>query len=408
MHTKRILGLIIITGLMVVASGCKKDKEEPLPTPPVNTGGGNTTPGTMSATIGNNSYSSDQATARFRTNGELTIRATDEEEKSFFFVINNFSGTLTYAMNPGSPNSAAYEYNFGGQNIHFSTTNGVGQFTITEYNQSEQLLSGSFSFTAGQTGSPENIIEVVDGEFTNIPITTLQQPANGEAVFYHNDKLYYADSIKVFMTPPYLVEVALYHESTGWVRTLRPLRNYPDYNQTLNGYVWGFSSVYLESTFYSEYSLESETIVQSMKLLDHLVGGVYDFEYFLGVNSVYIPYTTESETVKIWSDLSPLNNIQFTDAYLSPDENGNYELTATNDNSETLTITTISNYPIGMFGNHSAVVTIEIDLGIFQFIGDCFWQESELGSGHSSIEFAGAEFQMGAPLIVAKDIPIVE
>lgn len=414
MQSIRFLSLIIVSLLIVLASGCKKDNEEPDPTTAENTGGGNTTLGTMSATIGNSYYSADNAVARFRTNGQLTIKSIDNEDRSLFFVINNFSGTLTYTMNPSSPNSLDYEYNFGVQNIHFSTTNnGVGELTITEYNQSEQLLSGSFSFTAGQTGSPENIIEVVDGEFNNIPITTLQQSAAGEGFFYYNDQLYQADSVKAVLKPPFTLEVSLYHEAIGgWHQSFRRFHTYPNHEQYSIGLFnegpnpWDV----LSSSFNTNYSEENETISQSMKLVDHYEL-YYDFEYMISEIPVSTPYITESYTVNVWSDLPNLNDMILTEAYLSPDENGNYELTATNDFGNTVTITNISEGPITNpveIANHSATAYIEASFGSPQFFGACFWQESELGAGFYSIEFIAHESQFGAPIIVGKDIPISE
>jgi len=272
------------------------------------------------------------------------------------------------------------------------------------------LLSGNFSFTAGQSGNPDNFVEIIDGEFNNVPITNLQQPDDNVAVFYHNDKLYYADSVVVRHKPPYLLEVALFHESTGWVRTVRPLRNYPDYNQISYGHVWGlWWTVNLISTFNSEYSAESETITQSMKLLHNPQGDVYDYEYFLGETSISKPYTTESQTVKLWSYSSSLDDNFFTDAYLTPDDNGNFELTATNELNETITITNISENPgTASLGNHNAYASFHIGTSSVGFGGKCYWQESELGSGFYSIQFAPLEFQFLAPIIVGKDIPIVE
>lgn len=406
MRTKRYCGLFIMTVLMAVASGCKKDKEEPIPTPPENTGGDNPTNGTMSATIIESSYSADNATARFRTNGQLTIMSTDNEERTFFFVINNFSGPVTYSFGTGLQNSASYQYDLSGQNIEFSTVGmGSGSMQITDYNESEQLISGTFSFIATQVGSPENSIEITEGEFNEVPITSLQMPDAGEAVFYYNDQFYHADSVKATLKPPFLMEISLYQESIGWVKSIW-IHTYPDYVQNTNGFATGFWAGSLSAGFNNEYYPESESISLSMKLETHTTA-VYDFEYAINQIHVSDPYNTEPNTVTLWSSDLETEMINYTTATLSPDENGNYELSAENDAGQSLVVVNISPTPNSGFLPVHTAGAIVYGPSLLSNYGYCYWQPSELGSGFYSLEFT-VSLTSSELIIVARDIPIEE
>lgn len=102
----------------------------------------------------------------------------------------------------------------------------------------------------------------------------------------------------------------------------------------------------------------------------------------------------------------------FTEAYLSPDVNGHFELTASNDLGESIAISNISENPV-LFESHSADVEYNETLDV----GICFWQESELGDGVYSMEASTVKSiddivvfwsRPKYPKIIARDIPVVE
>ncbi|MCA1752924.1 MAG: hypothetical protein LC670_14265, partial [Flavobacteriales bacterium] len=151
---------------IAVLSSCNNDDDSG----PSGSGGGTAPSGNMAASVGENSFSSDDAWARYRTTGEFTIRATASDGRKFFFVISDFNGPLDYTLGGNSSNTASFEQVFSGNTTTFNTSAGAtGVITISNFNESTQRIAGTFSFIATQTENESNSITISEGSFDDVP-----------------------------------------------------------------------------------------------------------------------------------------------------------------------------------------------------------------------------------------------
>jgi len=186
MNRKQNLLLLLALPLFITFS-CNPDDDAP----PSNSGNTPPAAGQISATLGQSEFETNEATARYRSSEELTITGIATDGKKFFFVIDGFSGNLDYSFGPGLANSATYEQLFNNTTTTFSTTTGgTGTLSVTEYNEENQFVSGTFSFTAAQVNNVGNTINVTDGTFENVPIRTLGTAEEGKAIYYADDVYY--------------------------------------------------------------------------------------------------------------------------------------------------------------------------------------------------------------------------
>lgn len=102
----------------------------------------------LQAKIDNATYTSLDARASKNPDGSFLIQGTTERE-SLTLRISDASPT-TYYLGEGSSNYAVFE----DRNGNFFTTDpdGTGQITITEWNQAERTLTGTFKFMAVLAG----------------------------------------------------------------------------------------------------------------------------------------------------------------------------------------------------------------------------------------------------------------
>ncbi|HLT49653.1 MAG TPA: DUF6252 family protein [Aequorivita sp.] len=98
----------------------------------------------LQANVDNNFYKSTDARAALNEDGSLTIQGFTDEESLTLHVSRLAEGNFTIAE--GLPNYAIYE-GIGGS-IYTTRPNGEGVVTISEVNEANKTLSGTFNFNA--------------------------------------------------------------------------------------------------------------------------------------------------------------------------------------------------------------------------------------------------------------------
>lgn len=197
-------GLLALFLLMLTACSKSDDSVDDNSAPPA------AIPGKLEATIGQENFTTTNATARYRSTGELTISASTTDEKSFFFVIDGFAGASNYSFNSNVGNSAQYSYVFNGTPLRFSTNNGgSGVLTVTSYDETKNAISGVFTFTALQVNNPGSSIEVTEGSFNDVPITEMQEPAAGTMAYYADDVFHETSSVTIETSPGFRIVFTL-------------------------------------------------------------------------------------------------------------------------------------------------------------------------------------------------------
>lgn len=232
------LNLSLILLFFLTLTACTKDDDggkSPSPTEPPK--------GKMTATIGENTFSSSNAVARYRTTGEFTLAASANDGESFFFVIDNFIGAVDYTFAPTLPNTASYSYIFNGATQNFATAEGgAGVLTITSYNESKQQISGTFTLTLAQVTNPGSSIQITEGEFTDVPITTLQPAGPGTMAYYADDVFYSTTTPDLSVSILWQVDFNL--PTPKGDATIKLLSNHPEFNldqvitYTLEPFAW--------------------------------------------------------------------------------------------------------------------------------------------------------------------------
>lgn len=96
------------------------------------------------ANVDNNLYRSNDARAALNEDGSLTIQGFTDEESLTIHVSRLSEGN--FAIAEGLPNYAIYE-DIGGS-IYTTRPNGEGVVTISEVNETNKTLSGTFNFNA--------------------------------------------------------------------------------------------------------------------------------------------------------------------------------------------------------------------------------------------------------------------
>ena len=183
------LGLLLLVFLTISSCSKDDDKSDPTPTTP------ETVNGAMNAQVGENTFSAEDVFARYRTTGELTLTATTDDGEKLFFVINDFAGELNYSFGSSLLNKVRYSYQFNNNEQVFTTNDGgSGTLSVTDYNESENTISGDFTLTVVQASNPSNSLQISEGSFTNIQINSMEAPAPGTIAYYADDVYYDSES----------------------------------------------------------------------------------------------------------------------------------------------------------------------------------------------------------------------
>ncbi|MDN3722779.1 DUF6252 family protein [Aequorivita sp. SDUM287046] len=119
----------------------------------------------LQANVDNNLYRSNDARAALNEDGSLTIQGFTDEESMTLHVSRLSEGNFTIAE--GLPNFAIFE-DVGGS-IYTTRPNGEGVITISEVNEANKTLSGTFRFNAFLPGI--DTIYVSKGALHNVSYT---------------------------------------------------------------------------------------------------------------------------------------------------------------------------------------------------------------------------------------------
>ncbi len=117
----------------------------------------------LQANVDNRFYASSDARAAINEDGTLTIQGFTSEESMTIKLSGLSEGN--YTISEETSNYAIYE-DIGG-NIYTTIPNGEGQVTISEVNETNNTLSGTFKFNAFLTGV--DTIYVSKGTLFNVP-----------------------------------------------------------------------------------------------------------------------------------------------------------------------------------------------------------------------------------------------
>jgi hypothetical protein len=163
------LALMSLAGLLTL-SACKKE-ETPV-TPPSN----EPAAGAMSASIDGNSWKSDIASGTIQ-NGYINITGKNNAGETITLTLNGTT-KATYTLNNGTMHVGVYQKTNGslGYTTNASGTTG-GTVTVTEIDEANKTISGTFSFSAEEPSSG-NKVSVTAGKFNKVKYTTSSGTTN--------------------------------------------------------------------------------------------------------------------------------------------------------------------------------------------------------------------------------------
>ncbi len=312
---------VLFIFLLTIASCSKDDDSNQNPDQPASQ------TGKMNATVGSNEFSSDNATARFRSTGEFTMTATTADGKSLFFVIKSFSGAIDYTFAPGLNNEAKYSYQFNGSAQHFSTDDGgSGLFSVTDYNETTQVVSGTFSLVILQAGNSGNSIQITEGSFTNVPIKKLEKPAAGSIAYYADDSYSSSFGPDLEISPLLRIQFALDAPNGTIIVVLNS--NTPTFS--VDKAVIGLGSNRNEHVEISDYVLADGKLSVKLKVLEQR-----DFVIWINEYPIPQPYQVEdSGILYFYTDTADFISTDITVLdYYTDAESYSYHLSLISQNS---------------------------------------------------------------------------
>jgi hypothetical protein len=138
---------------------------------------GGQVPGSMVATVNGQSWSSaivpgvtaGTLAVRVRSTNTLTVTGTSVDlgghtQTIALVLVNPQPGTQSL----GVGNTGSFSYGLPGQDSYVTTSLNAGQVTLTQYDTQNQLVSGTFNFTAHQASNLGNTVTVTNGSFNNV------------------------------------------------------------------------------------------------------------------------------------------------------------------------------------------------------------------------------------------------
>jgi hypothetical protein len=152
MKNIRLIGtaLVLLTTLLV---GCEDDN-------PLASGGSDNA---IAAKVDGTTWKNvDISASRVSPPGAITIVGVSSGEQISLQI--RSTGTGTYTLSAGSQQWASYART----GVQYTTTvpGGSGTLVVTKYDETNRLISGTFSFTAKDAGGES--VQVTDGVFTNV------------------------------------------------------------------------------------------------------------------------------------------------------------------------------------------------------------------------------------------------
>lgn len=372
-------GLLALFFLMLTACSKSEDDNNSAPAAVV--------PGELVATVGQDNFATSNATARYRSTGELTISASTTDAKSFFFVIDGFVGTSDYSFDSNVGNSAQYSYTFNGNPQRFSTDNGgSGVLTVTSYDETKNEISGVFTFTALQVNNPGTSIEVTEGSFTNVPITEIQEPAAGTMAYYADDVFYETSNVTIETSPSFRINFTLPAAQGNLQLNL----NSPD--STFDAVE---VSAHSGSDYYTNFSVSDFSFVDNK--LNVKLKSLDDRDIELWINDYPVtPYVIgEPGTLTFYTDTATFTSIEvMTDQYV---DNNNEQVThfaAVNSNGSVVDFRIAESFAI-------FVISSDGEYAVMEGVGEIHFNES--GTSVTYVSFLANNESI---VMEGRDIPL--
>ena len=161
-----VIGLVLAIGVFVLSSCSKPDNSDgepggynPLPTPE------------FEAKIDGVDFVAIKKVAIIDQNNFLIIGGIDSEGAVISIGISNFGGEKTYDFNQTDQNGAGYIPDTSNAFNAYTTfgENGGGNVIITDWNASDSIIYGTFSFVAEHFINGESVT-ITDGDFNHLKV----------------------------------------------------------------------------------------------------------------------------------------------------------------------------------------------------------------------------------------------
>jgi len=162
-----LIGLVLASGVFVLSSCSKPDDnngvpgggDDPLPTPE------------FEAKVDGDKFIAIEEVAIIDQNNILFIGGLNSEGGTISIAISNFEGEKTYDFNLINQNGAGYIPDTSDAFNSYTTfgENGSGNVIITEWNESDSIINGTFSFVAEHFINGE-MVTVTDGVFNHLQV----------------------------------------------------------------------------------------------------------------------------------------------------------------------------------------------------------------------------------------------
>ena len=155
--------LLLAAVTFIILQSCSKDDE--------NNGGDDPPSSNFSAKVDGDAFSAAQYGATVDENHTLLVGGVNNQESSIVLILNNFNGKGSFNFGPGSESGAIYQPNNTDDENKYITSgeNGNGSAVITGWNETDSIISGTFSFNA-QHISNSSTVTITDGVFNSIQV----------------------------------------------------------------------------------------------------------------------------------------------------------------------------------------------------------------------------------------------
>ena len=161
-----LIGLILATGVFVLSSCNKPDDNsgvpggyDPIPTPE------------LEAKVDGDKFIAIEEVAIIDQNNILFIGGLNSEDAAISIAISNFEGEKTYDFNITNQNGAGYISDTSNAFNSYTTfgENGSGNVIITDWDATDSIINGTFSFVAEHFINGE-MVTVTDGVFNHLKV----------------------------------------------------------------------------------------------------------------------------------------------------------------------------------------------------------------------------------------------
>jgi len=163
---KLVLRLGLIVSVFTIALGsCDKPEDTPPP---------EETTKSLTAKVDGDDFVGELIFGKIDQNHNLIINAVNNQDAEIVLDIKNFDGAGEYDLSALFPGKGTYTPDTSGTDLFSSSSeNGNGSVIITNWNDTDSIVDGTFSFKA-ELNSDTLFVDLTNGEFKNIPVTFIE------------------------------------------------------------------------------------------------------------------------------------------------------------------------------------------------------------------------------------------